>query len=45
MAYDELDELAANVGVLIREEMEVQHRLGGHPVRAEECSACRSRSD
>ena len=40
MAYDELDELAATVGVLIREEMEVQHRLGGHAVPVPDCTLC-----
>ena len=40
MAYDELDEVAATVGVLIREEMEVQHRLGGHPVPVVDCASC-----
>lgn len=43
MAYDELDELAATVDVLIREEMEVQHRLGGHPVPAPDCALCAPR--
>ena len=43
MAYDELDELAATVDLLIREEMEVQHRLGGHPVPASDCSWCAPR--
>ena len=43
MALDELDEVAATVAVLIREEMEVQHRLGGHPVPAPDCSLCAAR--
>ncbi len=43
MAYDELDELAAIVGVLIREEMEVQHRLGGHGVPVQDCALCAPR--
>ena len=43
MAYDELDEVAATVGVLIREEMEVQHRLGGHPVPVPDCALCAHR--
>ena len=43
MADDELDELAATVGVLIREEMEVQHRLGGHPVPVPDCTLCSPR--
>lgn len=40
MADDELEEVAANVRVLIREEMEVQHRLEGHPVPVTECPIC-----
>jgi hypothetical protein len=40
MADNELDEVAATVGVLIQEEMEVQHRLGGHPVPVAECTLC-----
>lgn len=43
MADDELDEVAATVGVLIREEMEVQHRLGGHPVPVGDCASCAHR--
>jgi hypothetical protein len=42
MSADDLDDVAANVGVLIREEMEVQHRLGGHPVPVRECALCRA---
>ncbi|HEV2760459.1 MAG TPA: hypothetical protein VGV86_12910 [Acidimicrobiales bacterium] len=43
MTEDELDDVAANVKVLIQEELEVQHRLGGHPVPAEDCALCRYR--
>lgn len=43
MAHDLLDEVAANVSVLIAEEMDVQHRLGGHPVPVPDCSICLSR--
>ena len=43
MAHDVLDEIAVNVSILIAEEMEVQHRLGGHPVAAPDCSICLSR--
>jgi hypothetical protein len=43
MADDELDEVAATVAVLIQEEMEVQHRLGSHPVPASECALCAPR--
>ncbi len=42
MTNDELEEVAANVRVLIREEMDVQHRLGGHPRPAQECPFCRA---
>ena len=44
MVEDALDEVAANVWLLIAEEMEVQHRLGGHPVPVPECALCRGRS-
>jgi hypothetical protein len=44
MAEDELEEVAAAVEILIREEMEVQHRLGDHPRPAEECPLCRSKT-
>ena len=43
MAQDLLDEVAANVSLLIAEEMEVQHRLGGHTVPAPDCGICISR--
>lgn len=39
---DELEEVAANVMVLIAEELDVQHRLGGHPVPVAECPVCRA---
>ena len=42
MSEDQLEEVAANVSVLIREEMEVQHRLGAHPSPAAECPVCRA---
>ena len=42
MSEDQLEEVAANVSVLIREEMEVQHRLGGHAAPAPECPVCRA---
>jgi hypothetical protein len=44
MRNDELEEVEANVKVLIQEEMEIQHRLGEHPTPAQECPACRSRA-
>jgi len=40
MYDDELEEVAANVMVLIREELDVRHRLGGHPVPVPECPLC-----
>ena len=42
MMDDELEDVAANVQVLIVEEMEVQHRLGGHPIPVRECPLCRA---
>jgi len=44
MTEDALDEVAAVVEILIREEMEVQHRLGDHPTPAQECPLCRAKS-
>ena len=43
MAQDLLDEVAANVTILITEEMEVQHRLGVHAVPVPDCPVCLSR--
>ena len=43
MAHDVLDEVAVNVSILIAEEMDVQHRLGCHPVPVPDCSVCLSR--
>lgn len=37
---DVLEEVAANVRLLVREELEVQHRLGDHDRPAEGCAAC-----
>jgi hypothetical protein len=42
MSEDQLEEVAANVRVLIREEMEVQHRLGAHPAPVPDCPVCRA---
>jgi hypothetical protein len=42
MRDDDLEEAEANVKVLIREEMDVQHRLGEHPTPAPDCPVCRS---
>jgi hypothetical protein len=44
MTHDELDEVAANVAVLIGAELDVHHRLGGHPVPVPECPGCRART-
>jgi len=44
MRDDDLDDVEANVKVLIQEEMEVQHRLGEHPTPAQDCQVCRSRA-
>ncbi len=43
MREEDLDEVAANVNVLIQEELDVQHRLGGHPAPVEDCALCRYR--
>jgi hypothetical protein len=43
MAQDLLDEVAATVAILIAEEMQVQHRLGAHPVPVPDCWICISR--
>jgi hypothetical protein len=37
-----LHELGENIRVLVREELETQHRLEGHPVALEDCPVCRS---
>ena len=42
MSEDELEEAAATVRVLIHVEMEVQHRLEGHPSPVPECPVCRA---
>ncbi len=42
MVKDDLDDVEANVRVLIREEMDVQHRLGEHPTPAQDCPVCRA---
>ncbi|HEX2047412.1 MAG TPA: hypothetical protein VHF27_06580 [Acidimicrobiales bacterium] len=42
MSEDQLEEVEANVRVLIHEEMEVQHRLGTHPVPVPDCPVCRA---
>ena len=42
MARDELEEVAENVRILIREELETQHRMEGHSKPIEECPVCRA---
>ena len=42
MARDELEEVAENVRILIREELETQHWLEGHTSSVPECPVCRS---
>ena len=42
MAKDELEEVAENVRILIREELETQHWLEGHPTPVEDCPVCRA---
>lgn len=41
MADDDLEDLEENLRVLIREELETQHRLEGHPQPVAECPVCR----
>ncbi len=43
MTDDDLDEVAANLNVLIREELDVRHRLGGHHAPVADCARCRYR--
>jgi len=44
MQNDELEEVATNVMILVRAELETQHRLGYHRTPAEGCPVCRSRA-
>ncbi len=44
MEDDELEEVAANVRVLVRAELETQHQLGYHRAPAEGCPVCRARA-
>ena len=39
---EELEEVAANVRILIAEELDVPHRLGAHPRPAQDCPVCRA---
>ena len=42
MAEDVFDELEETIRILVNEELEVQHRLEGHPRMIESCPVCRS---
>lgn len=41
---DDLEEAAATVSILIREELEVRHRLEGHATPVAGCPVCDSRT-
>ena len=43
MTEDDLDEVVANLNVLIQEELDVRHRLGGHHAPVPDCTLCRYR--
>ena len=40
VSSDELEEVAANIAILIREELETQHLLEGHPTPVDDCPRC-----
>ena len=40
MGHDDLEDVEENLRVLIREELETQHRLDGHPEPVAGCPAC-----
>ena len=42
-ANDDLDELIIDIGVLIAEELDLTHLLGGHHRRVEGCARCERR--
>jgi hypothetical protein len=42
MTGNDLDEVAENLSILIRAELEVQHRLAGHPAPVASCPVCDS---
>ena len=42
MSKNDLDELAENIGILVREELEAWHWLAGHPQPVAECPVCRA---
>jgi hypothetical protein len=37
---EDLDEVAENIRILVREELETQHRLEGHPQAVADCPVC-----
>jgi len=39
----EIEEVADNVRILIREELEAQHGLEGYPTSLDDCAVCRAR--
>lgn len=42
MDDDPIDDAAENIRILVREELETQHRLDGHPEPVPECPVCES---
>jgi DNA-binding helix-hairpin-helix protein with protein kinase domain len=40
MPGDDLDEVAENIRILVREELEMGHRLVGHPEPVADCPVC-----
>ena len=41
---EDLDELLVDIGILMAEEFDVTHRLGGHPRPVEGCPRCSGRA-
>lgn len=42
MNENDLDEVAENIRILVREELETQHWLEGHPEPVPDCPVCES---
>jgi hypothetical protein len=40
MRDEDLDEVAENIRILVREELETGHRLEGHPAAVADCPVC-----
>jgi hypothetical protein len=40
MRDEDLDEVAENIRILVREELETGHRLEGHPAGVADCPVC-----